>query len=249
MPVHVLNGDALKEKFPVNELPGLLVSCRECLIDGPVDPVINVAFWETRAGFIAGEYGAERDEYYEKVVAELNKLRNVPVDEEINLWFENDLFCQANLWFVLQYLHDNGLTKNLFRVFPLNTEEKKWTGFGYHDGKALVRYYQNKVSFTEEDLKLGTALWKAYATNDLQKLKTLSRQPSACFHNLEEAVQAHIDRVPAADSRGRPQRTLLELKQRGLTDFHELFTEFFKREGVYGFGDVQVQKMLAELDA
>jgi hypothetical protein len=64
---------------------------------------------------------------------------------------------------------------------------------------------------------------------------------------LEKVVQAHIDRFPKAGELGRPERILKEIMDSGITDFNKLFPVFFKREGIYGFGDTQVKSILANL--
>ena len=75
-------------------------------------------FWAQRADFIYDSYGGEREEYYRKVVDELTKLRQIQKSDEINLWFENDLFCQTNYWFILKFLTHLSARDNLYRVFP-----------------------------------------------------------------------------------------------------------------------------------
>ena len=57
---HILNGDALLDFFPESILSGEIIVARECLVDGPQDGETPEAFWETRANFIAGEYGEEK---------------------------------------------------------------------------------------------------------------------------------------------------------------------------------------------
>jgi hypothetical protein len=36
----------------------------------------------------------------------------------------------------------------------------------------------------------------------------------------------------------------MELLAMGITDFDTLFSQFSKREGIYGFGDLQVRELL-----
>jgi len=41
---------------------------------------------------------------------------------------------------------------------------------------------------------------------------------------------------------------LIEILNNGKTDFYEIFEEFAKQEGIYGFGDMQVYNMLKEME-
>jgi hypothetical protein len=40
---------------------------------------------------------------------------------------------------------------------------------------------------------------------------------------------------------------LKQITSSGITDFNEIFREFWKTEGIYGFSDLQVKNMLATL--
>jgi hypothetical protein len=64
---------------------------------------------------------------------------------------------------------------------------------------------------------------------------------------LKDVIQAHISRFPEDGSDGRPQKTLIEILNKGKTDFYEIFEEFSERDGIYGFGDMQVYNMLKEM--
>jgi hypothetical protein len=90
---------------------------------------------------------------------------------------------------------------------------------------------------------LGKSLWEAYRKHDWAALKNLSRQPCACFSNLEEVCQAQLDRFPTHQLLGRPEQIIQEILASGIIDFPSLFTEFSKRAGIYGFGDLQVKEL------
>ena len=101
---HVLNGDALAGILP-DIILGERIIFRECLIDGPVMPTPTQELWEIRAEFINNNYpGFDKIDYRKYSYEELLKIKSIPIDSQIYLWFEEDLFCQVNLWFVLNYL-------------------------------------------------------------------------------------------------------------------------------------------------
>jgi transposase len=60
---------------------------------------------------------------------------------------------------------------------------------------------------------------------------------------LKEVCEAEVDRKQKL----RPQQTLRQIIERGETDFHKIFSRFWETEGVYGFGDLQVKKMLEQI--
>ncbi len=240
MKLHVLPGDSLAEAFRRTEIEGDAVVCRECLIDGSLGGELLWDFWKTRASYISTVYSEPEKDYYRKVVGEFLKLVRGDADE-IYLWFEYDLFCQVNMWFILSLLAKVPL-RNVFRVAPL-VRESLWKGFGDHTSGNLQTCFENRQRFTFDEIQLGVGLWHAYKSGDLNQLEKLSAQNSKCFPYLKEACSAEIDRK----KNDRPQKTLKNILDRGKKDFTEIFTEFSAAEGVYGFGDLQVKLMLNQI--
>ncbi len=246
---HILNGDALAEMFPGEALEGERIVFRECLVEGPLDGETPAAFWETRARFIEETYGETRAVYETKVVAQVQQIRQLPGGAEVNLWFEHDLFCQVNTWFLLALLEERADNMLINRVMPpVDPGADVWRGFGQADGERLVAAYWNRVPLTRADLVLGKDLWEAYRRHDLQRLEALAAQETECFPYLREVVRAHAERYPAAGQTSRPVAVLTDIVSAGTTDFPAIFREFFRREGIYGFGDSQVRHLLAEVN-
>lgn len=243
MSFHILNGDSLAQTFAQSNIPGHRIICRECLIDGPAQAADLDNFWSIRANFIAQGYGEAREKYYDKVVKELDQIQRLPEEAEINLWFEDDLFCQSNLWFMLALLVNASPQLKIYRVFPIEPPQDHWRGFGEADAASLEQAYAQRVQFHQTDLELGLALWEAFRSKDLTQLQTLSRQPSACFNRLPEVVQAHVDRFAPQGQLGRPERLIMEILLDNPGDFNAVFAAFGQKAGVYGFGDVQVKVM------
>lgn len=242
---HILNGDCLAEQLKVTKINQDFIICRECLINGNVLADNLSVFWKIRANFISDTFGA--NDYHQKVVLEFAKIARIPKSSEVCLWFENDLFCQTNLWFVLSLLSKQTDLK-LFRIFPvIENEIDIWKGFGIAKTETLEKAYKSKVIFQTQDIELGTNLWDAYQSHDFVKLKELSKQHSDCFQYLEEVCAAHIDRFPKENSLGRPERIIQEIIEDNSKDFQEVFAEFSAREGIYGFGDLQVKEIFERL--
>lgn len=243
MVYHILNGDCLAEQLNQTSIQGQQIVCAECLVEGDVsgDPLSE--FWETRAKFISESYSASREEYFTKVVTAFDTILSLPEDAEVNLWFENDLFCQVNMWFVLSLIADRP-PKALYRVFPvIDSPTDQWKGFGASDTQMLEMAYQSRVLINPQDIQLGASLWIAYKRGELETLKELSRQPFGAYQQLQDVVQAHIDRFPGHHRPGRPEKAIRQLIEQTSTEFDIVFTEFSKQHGIYGFGDTQVRQI------
>lgn len=240
MNLHVLPGDALAEKFKDARIDGDVVVCRECLIEGGVKAENIDDFWKIRTEFIKKTYGGNEAKYSETVAAELKKLLNIAPGTEVNLWFEHELFCQTNMWFCLDLLRDT--RANVYRVFPLiKDEEKIWDGFGKLKTEDLRECFAQRIKLEVDDITLGSSLWRAYCNSDYAELEKLSEVDSRCFPFLKEVCRAEIEKD------FRPKKVLQEIVENGTSDFSEIFQEFSRRAGVYGYGDAQVIRIMREV--
>ena len=240
---HILNGDSLADQLRGTKINQDFITCKECLIESGLYANNIADFWKIRAKYIAGTYNISTEEYYSKTVSEFEKLNILTDNSEVCLWFENDLFCQTNMWFVISILA-NHPTLKIFRVFPvIENITDTWKGFGVATSEKLEQAYYSKIQFTGKDIELGKNLWTAYQNDDLNKLKELSKQQSDCFEYLEEVCQAHLDRFPTNKSLGRPDKVIKEIIETKSKDFQIVFSEYAKREGIYGFSDLQVKSI------
>ena len=246
-PLHLLNGDHLAHQLQGASYFQAHLVFREALIVGPVAGTSLDEFWKLRTEFITTSYGVTAEEYRQKTILEIERLHSIPEDTEICLWFEDDLFCLVNLWFTLNLLPNSRKIK-IYRVFPPETTlENKWKGFGGASTAALAQSYEARVPFTPSDLALGKNLWEAFRLGDGAQLTALSKSVSPCFRHLEEVCQAQVDRISEDPSQRRPEKLLLELLVKGITDFDTLFSQFSEQEGIYGFGNLQVRALMDSL--
>lgn len=243
MTTHILNGDALLDLLPENILSGEIIVARECLIDGPLTGDTKDAFWKTRATFIADEYGEDPEAYYTDVVPQFDRIGAISEGDEVNLWFEEDLFCQVNLWFcssLLQPIKD--LKVNLVKP-PLSNGRPDWRGFGALDRNTLAEAYQKRVRLSPDDITLLSNLWAAFKNEDRDQLAALATTSTIHFPFLNEVIKAQLDRQTE-----RPENTLKQILKENITaDFKAIFKEFSVREGVYGLGDWQIESLLNKL--
>jgi hypothetical protein len=242
MSVHILNGDALAGTFERSGIHGEVITCRECFIDGPVSRVADDSFWSRRAEFIEDQFDAPPGEYAQRVKEQFQKITRLTSEDDVFLWFEHDLFCQTNMWFVISLLNVAGVI-HAYRVSPLPRLNTKWQGFGNHTPEDLKASLQNRVEFSPGDFKLGDDLWEAYCQQDMARLTSLSGALSPCFPRLDEVCRAETERRKSS----RPKKTLQDILSKGYSEFNDIFMQFSQREGIYGFGDSQVRLMLKDL--
>jgi len=246
MNYHILNGDALKDRFP-DSIEGEIIVARECLVDGAVQGASLAELYATRALFLSQAYGGgDEAAYYKKVVTEFDKIKTIPKDAAIYLWFEDDLFCQVNSWFVIYLLKAFKIGAPIHWVRPTSTLRY---GFGGMDGEALQAAFLAAQLMEDEDLSLWRELWPLYQQMDIERMTLIGQQLETRFPFLPAAIRAQAERLPKPGQQGRPIRALLQIMDELKTqDFGPVFRAFCERESIYGFGDVQVKRLMDTLE-
>ncbi|MBA2380119.1 MAG: DUF1835 domain-containing protein [Blastocatellia bacterium] len=240
MIVHVLPGDSLSAQFAEADIAGDIVVFRECLVVGDISGEDLDEFWQLRANFLMLEYGGDPIDYQEGVVYEIERLLELGAGDEVNLWFEYELFCQSNMWFCLDLLKAS--ETEVFRVAPKTpSPDNPWEGFATHNSSDLAVCLDERTKMSPEDRETGVQLWQAFRERDSERLRKLGEFRSPAFPFLKEVCDA------AAEIETRPTEIVAELKASGHSDIESIFPEFQKRAGVYGLGDLQVERLLEQL--
>src|SRR3989337_2987812 len=239
---NILNGDSLANSFPDAKIEGDIIVVREALMDGDLSGDNLNDFWRSRAKY----HGSTEADYHNGVAKEFEKIINAPDNSEFNLWFEYDLFCQVNMWFVISIINNLSIKKKVHAVYTSyldKTSKQFWNGFGPANSDELKVCYAKRISLSEADIDLGQDLWKAYKNSNLEELTNLSKNQSLTFPYLQEVVNAHVDRFPKDGTKGRPEKVIEDITKNISTDFHKVFKEFWSRESIYGFGDTQLKSL------
>lgn len=239
---HILNGDSLRQQLP-EYIQGDIIVSRECFVDGNVKGKDLADLFAMRAKFLSQNYGGSEQDYYRKVVPEFKKIKKIPNDSDINLWFEDDLFCQVNFWFVAHLLTNSTGINTVYLIRP---ESHNQYGFGGLNHSELNSRYKNRILLKQLD-KIGN-LWNSYQNDDTEKLILGAQELESVYPFILRAAEAHIARKPTNENPGRPSQSLIAIMNQFKTeDFDTVFREFSKREPIYGFGDLQVKRLLDQI--
>ena len=247
---HILNGDSLKSFLP-ESVQGELIVARECLIDGDVRGETLDELFANRAKFI-GSYGDfTPQDYFEKTVVEIKKITIIEPDSEIYCWFEHDLFCQVNFWFVIALLQTHSKNCAIYFVQPNVGNEYS---FAHMNQAELTTAYQNALRISSNELTWLSQMWPLYqglhAKNNCAPIFNIAKKLALRFPFLSAAIKAQQERSPDESGYGRPERRLLSLiKELNSTDFIKIFRSFSQSETIYSFGDMQIKRMLDSLIA
>ncbi|HEV8591924.1 MAG TPA: DUF1835 domain-containing protein [Pyrinomonadaceae bacterium] len=236
----VLPGDAYVDNFHETGLEGDVAIFRESLIEGDLAGDSLPDFWRSREQFLSNAYPDAEKSYIDHVVTEIEKFNSAKKGDEVNLWFEFELFCSVNYWFCLYLLKDS--EADIYRVAPIVRDAStKWLGLGGLNAKELHKCFEHRIRLNGNDRKLGRHLWLAFRTGDNARLLELSSTASPAFPYLIDAAEA------AAEIDTKPRQILNQIITEGGKEFGEIFSKFTKRAGVYGFGDAQVKRILESI--
>lgn len=239
--IHILNGDALAEQFQASELTEPYICWREVLVEGPLSSESAAALFFLREAYLDQKYPDSGRSYGSFVRPEMRKVTNLPANASVFLWFEDDLFCQVNMWAILWLLSTRDDLR-IFRVFPAETPpEYRWLGFGVSSPEELPIALKEAVPLSHAEIELGVELWKAFVKQDLSELTRISVCDSVAFRGLKEVVEAWRDHPR------RIQATIQRLLDEGVTEFGSIFRTVGKEHGIYGFGDLQIKQIFDDM--
>ncbi len=246
--LHITNGNFLTDYLRELNFTEDILTWQEMLCEGPTIPAIDSeAFFELRAEFLKNYYDIEVDT--DELQKELSKLDNVENYSEINLWFEYDLFCHINLLGVINLLHQKEIDKPLYLICSGREEgEKSLKALSELSPEQLNTHYKNRILLTQEDIDLTIALWRTYCGKDHNILKPYIVKNSS-FKYMSNCLKAHLKRFPHQKSglNVLEDNILRLLRDNPIKSEHHLLGYSLNYQGYYGFGDIQLQRIIKKL--
>lgn len=246
--LHITNGTSLTDYLEKLEFNGNILTWHEMLCEGPTQKEINTPeFFKLRKTFLEYHYKVEYD--IEKIKTEFDKLNDVSKYTEIVLWFEYDLFCHINLIAAISLIKQKNITLPLYLVCSGRVEgEKELKALSLLTKNQLLNHYENRVKLTVDDIATAQKAWRIYCESDHNLLKELITRPSN-FKYLSNCLKAHLRRF--ADTRSGlntlEYNTLKLIKEHQIKSRHHLLGYCLHYQGYYGFGDLQLKRMIDDL--
>ncbi len=246
--LHITNGDSLTEYLRELDFEDDILTWREMLCEGPTLPLIDSdEFYDTRKSFLNACYDINPADYNLKESIAI--LSNSDSYDEINLWFEYDLFCHINVIAVISLLHQKEINKPLYLICSGRVEgEKDLKGLPELTPSQLNQHYKNRIRLTQEDKELAVALWRTYCGKDHNIFKPYITQNSS-FKYLTNCLKAHLKRFPNQKTGlcAIEENILKLIKENEIKSMHHLIGYCLNYQGYYGFGDTQFRRMVDNL--
>jgi len=251
--LHVLNGDSTRYSFEETGLAGDILVWREVFSQGPlIEDISSADFWKKREKWICNSFNESPDDYVKSVVTPLEKLKE-PYDE-INLWFEFDLHCQANMLGVMELLakNTNLSPPAIYLICPDSFPGKEnFKGMGELNAEELEYLYDNiREQLSETDFAIAAEAWKFYITGDADRLEKWLNETAfwGSLHSLKPAMEANIKRLRTNDNGlNYIEQTLLDIYKYGYKTKYDIYQRFWDTETIYGMGDLEIDIYLQRL--
>src|SRR5215467_10258971 len=118
--IHLVAGESARGTLQKTGVPGEKFSIDDILMEGPIiDGLRSEASWNDRAEYLQRYFSISKSEYLSGKAERDRILQDSLSHDEIVLWFEFDLFCQANLIYFLDWYASRDLgTARLSLICP-----------------------------------------------------------------------------------------------------------------------------------
>ncbi|WP_303317569.1 DUF1835 domain-containing protein [Flavivirga abyssicola] len=247
-PLHITNGDVLTNYLNELDIAGEKLTWQEMLCEGPTIVEINSEkFLDVRTSFFNEFYDIDLDT--DKIKSELSKLNTYKDYSEIILWFEYDLFCHINMLAVINLLMQKKINLPIFLVCSGRIKGSKiLKGLSELNAEQLMTHYKERVKLNSEDLDLAKTIWEIYCGKDHNLLKPYIITVSS-FKYLSNCLKAHLERFPdSVHGLNALEKNILEIiKNNTIKSKHHLLGYVLNYQGYYGFGDIQISRIIDKL--
>lgn len=248
--IHLINGDSTLGTLRETALPGDKFSIDDILMEGPIiDGLGTERAWNLRADYLERHFAIAKADYLSGYAKRDRLLNDALSSDEIVLWFEFDLFCQANLlyfmdWFAAHDLFRARLTWICPASFP---GREHFRGLGELHSHELESLFPTRSEVTIEQKRLARLGWAAYGSDDPRTIERFLQLDTTALPLLAPALRAHLERFPStANGLGVAARKALEILAEGSIAFHHLFPRLSAQPEMFvqGIGDSQLRHEL-----
>ena len=247
--LHITNGDSLTNYLNELNIIGEKLTWQEMLCEGPTtEEVGSKLFLENRKSYFSKFYDIDLD--LDLITSELDKLNHTENYSEVVLWFEYDLFCHINMVAIISLIKQKKIDLPIYLVCSGRIEgSKNLKGLSELSSEQLMSHYKNKVLLNDDDINLARTVWGIYCGLDHNLLKPYIVKSSS-FEYLSNCLKAHLKRFPnSVDGLSTLERNILEIINKyNITSKHHLLGYSLNYQGFYGYGDLQLARIIDQLE-
>ena len=128
---------------------------RDIVVEGPVPSVAHTPL-AGRAAYLAERLGIDAAEYARATAEQTSRLAATCRDDEVVLWFEQDLFCAVTLWSLLDWFRRHAPPPRLSLVYPASDADHR--GLDALGPSRLAELFAARATVTFSRTTLGSGV-------------------------------------------------------------------------------------------
>lgn len=250
--LHITNGDSTTQRLiDMKLVEGEFLVWREMLCEGPTE--IQVESKKSilkRKAFLKKYYRISNADYEKKFVSQIKKLNRLKSYDQIILWFEYDLFCHINMCAGISLLLRKEIKNIPIYLICSGKVKRKQNLMGLSElnDLQLKNLYTNKIALDIDDLEFASHIWTLYCESNPNKILPFTTKQSV-FEYLPMCLKAHLQRFPNMKTGlNALEHTILDIVHaHKIKNIKHLMDYILKNQGYYGYGDVQMKRVIAKL--
>ncbi|MCY9661995.1 DUF1835 domain-containing protein [Paenibacillus chondroitinus] len=238
--LHIVNGDAFGDKLRKSSIDGEILVWRESLYEGPIGMRMSDSLLlPIRASYMFQKHGIPEDLFTSTTLHQEKQLDMVSDEaSEVVLWFDQDLFDQLMLCYLLTRL--SSLDGGLIRLSLIQYDQKI--------EHQIPQLYSELSPITEGQLNLAAKVWSAYSASEPLSLAVLMGEDLSELPFLKRALEANLGRYPSMQNGlSSLEQLILEEIDRTDVSLYSLFQHVSEKASDFGLGDMQFWGMLEQL--
>lgn len=249
--LHIANGDNITQALKRIKINGEIITWREILCEGKTTIDIgSEVFWKTRFDFFKSSYKITKKAFIDYTLREYRNLCKQKTQEEIVLWFDNDLSCQINMIAVISWLKRFRKGRKISIVLNKNTNNDMQVNFLQNKKNDLLIYYKNRITLNEDDIEYADYIWQLYCSDSPLRLENIDTfNTTSAFSNIEKTIKMHIKRFPSFKNglNNLENQILSSVGDSKIGDKKELIAKISENQKIYGFNDLQYTHKLDKM--
>ena len=233
MTLHITNGDAAVTVMEKAAIGREVLPWRDVLHEGPVPAGLSLEqMSEIRARFIADCGWRTLEEARADFRARDIKLASFRYYQEVNLWFEHDLYDQLQLLQILDWFARQDFDDTLLSMICSGDY------LGSMQPESLAALYPRRRIVLPDHLELGGKAWSAFCSPDPRRWETLIPMDTAALPFLGAAVVRHLEQYPSLKNGvNRTEEAILNAVQAGISKPGKIFATVQTSEESRFMGD------------
>ncbi|MDO4228591.1 MAG: DUF1835 domain-containing protein [Capnocytophaga sp.] len=187
--LHITGNKNTTEMLKKMEVKSEVITWNEMLCDGKTSTDIgSEIFWKNRYNFFKNEYNTGKLSFIDSILKEYRNLCNQKTQDEVVLWFSDNLQNQINMIAVMSWLkkYRKGIQISWVKNYTDNSTHKE-----------LKINYESRIQLNQDDVEYADYIWQLYCSDSPLQLEMHIKNSQTNLTALHSALELHLKRFPS----------------------------------------------------